>query len=208
LEIGSEGTLVDNEGLDKFGNPCPRYEGGLVGYIDAVMKDRNGNWWIVDLKTSGLIVDTLFARLHKDVQLNLYAAHVEQAMQIINNGRANKLEMSKFQGCRYRVVAKPRTTPKTGESFEAYATRAAPEAYDIVIPIELMNPKEALIEILELRKKAAEVTLDNSKCNRNNCIQWNRPCDFFSQCHGKTFTECKESAQVFTTKNMVDQTKG
>lgn len=180
----------------------------LVGYIDAVMSDCNGNWWIADLKTSGLVLDTLFARLHKDVQLNLYAAHAEQVVAKINATADRKLDLAKFQGCRYRVVAKPKTTPKMGESFEAYATRAAPEAYDVVVPIELMNPKEALEEIRELHKKAKEVTLDNSRCNRQNCIQWNRPCDFFSQCHGKTFTECKESAQVFTTKTMIDQTKG
>jgi len=180
----------------------------LVGYIDAVMADRNGNFWIVDLKTSGLVVDTLFARLHKDVQLNLYAAHVEQVVAKINATADRKLDLAKFQGCRYRVVAKPRTVPKTGESFEAYATRAAPEAYDVYIPIDKMDPESALREIRELQTKAKAITLDNSRCNRANCVQWQRPCDFFSQCHGATFTECKESAKVFTTKNQIDQTKG
>jgi hypothetical protein len=180
----------------------------LVGYIDAVMADRNGNFWICDLKTSGLVVDTLFARLHKDPQLNLYCAFAEQVVEKINAASNRKLDIKKLQGCAYRVVAKPRTTPKTGESFEAYAARAAPEAYDVYIPIDKMDPESALREIRELQTKAKAITLDNSRCNRANCVQWQRPCDFFSQCHGATFTECKESAKVFTTKNQIDQTKG
>lgn len=179
----------------------------IVGYVDAVMEDRNGNFWIVDLKTSGLVMETLFARLHKDPQLNLYAAYVNQAMAIINNGRAKKLELSKFQGCRYRVVAKPKTVVKTGESYDSYAARAKPAAYDVVIPIHKMDPEAALREIKAAAAEAAALTLDNSKCNRANCLSWNRPCDFWSQCHGDTFTTCKDNAIVFTSENMSDQTR-
>jgi hypothetical protein len=172
----------------------------FVGYVDAVLIDSQGFWWVTDLKTSGMIVDSLFARLHKDPQLNFYGAFAGQLAEKF------KLEMSKFAGCRYRVVSKPRAEPKPGESLQSYVSRANVETYDIEIPISLMNFQEAYESMVADREKAAAMTLENAKCNRQNCLIWNRPCPYWSQCHGKTFTECKDSVRVFTTKTMCDRT--
>lgn len=172
-----------------------------IGYIDAIMADANGNWWIVDLKTSGMVVESLFARLHMDTQLNLYAAFAYQVADKL------KVPLEKFAGCRYRVVSKPRTVPKAGEGYESYAARANVETYDVEVPLDVLNPREALEEILDGRAKAKEITVTNCKKNRANCIFYNRPCEYFSQCHGKTYTECVAATKVFTTKTMNDRTK-
>jgi len=172
-----------------------------VGYIDAVMADANGNWWIVDLKTSGMVVESLFARLHMDPQLNLYAAFASQIAEKL------KIPLEKFVGCRYRVVTKPRTVPKTGESHATYAARANVETYDIEVSRSDMDPQAALYEILEGREKAKAISVHTFRRNRANCLSWNRPCNYWSNCHGKTFTECVASAKVFTTKSMNDRTK-
>jgi hypothetical protein len=172
-----------------------------VGYIDAIMADANGNWWIVDLKTSGLVVEQLFARLHRDTQLNMYAHFAAMVAEKL------KIPLEKFAGCRYRVVTKPRTVPKPGEGYEAYASRANVETYDIEVPYELLSTEEAYNDIYEGSLLAKQITLANCKKNRSKCLDWNRPCEYWSQCHGKTYSACLAAAKVFNTKTINDRTK-
>lgn len=172
----------------------------FVGYVDAILMDINGNWRICDLKTSGMIVEQLFARLHKDPQLNFYGAYAGQLAEKYG------LDLSRLVGCSYRVVQKSRSKPKAGESMAAYAARVAPEAYSIEVPIEMMNFQESYENMVMSQQKGKSLTFETAKCNRKNCLDWNRPCEYWSQCHGKTYTECKDSAKVFTKSTMIDLT--
>ena len=48
----------------------------VIGYVDAVMSDPNGCWWIVDLKTAARLSQDLLSRLARDPQLNLYSYYL------------------------------------------------------------------------------------------------------------------------------------
>jgi hypothetical protein len=173
----------------------------ILGYIDAILVDTNGFWWICDLKTSGMIMESLFARLHRDPQLNLYANFAGQVAQKFN------LDTSKFSGVRYRVVSKPRSAPKIGESLDAYSLRAAPEMYDVEVNAAELDYVEAFEDLMQAKQELDSLSLETAQCNRSACLEYNRPCEYWSQCHGKTYTECKESVRVFTLKNIVDRTR-
>lgn len=172
-----------------------------VGYVDSVMADRNGNWWIEDSKSSGMVMETLFARLAQDTQLNLYAYYAPQVAEKLG------LSMNKFAGVRYRVVQKPRIVPRAGEPLKDYARRADCKAYDVEIPRHLLNPQVAYDQHMALRSEMVGLTEETACPNRQACIDYNRPCEYWSHCHnGKTHSECKESVRVFTFATMTDRT--
>lgn len=173
----------------------------IVGYIDAILLDSNGFWWICDLKTSGMLVQSLFARLHRDPQLNLYANFAGQVA--LKYGLATE----KFAGVRYRVVTKPKHVPKTGESFDAYSLRAAPEMYDVEVNAGELDYTEAFEDLMQAKVEMDSLSSETAICNRQSCIDYNRPCEYWSRCHGKTFTECRDSVKVFTLSNINDRTK-
>jgi hypothetical protein len=42
--------------------------------------------------------------------------------------------------------------------------------------------------------------------NYSKCLEWNRPCEYWSACYGKTYTECANEAVVFDHNDMIDRT--
>ena len=165
----------------------------FIGYVDAILVDRFGNWWICDLKTSGMLMASLFARLAQDSQLNIYAYYVGQICKITG------LDPAKFAGCRYRVVTKPKAVFKVNESFDSYAKRVNCESYDFAVPASLLNPDIYVRQLGKLREKAETLTEETTVKNRSNCLAYNRPCEYWSRCHGGlTYTECSERAEMFT----------
>lgn len=166
----------------------------FVGYIDAIMKESNGGWWLVDLKTASRYSEITTAKLPKDVQLNLYSAFAkEAAIQF-------KLDARKFRGARYRVTTKSTARQKASEKYHEYVIRLANtvKSYDIAIPKKLMNPKETLQEHLEWHKFSMAMREGKVKPYKNlsYCDSYFRPCEFWSQCHGATYTECKSLLSV------------
>ena len=174
----------------------------VIGYIDAVMADANGYWWIVDLKTSGMIMTMMFPRLRNDPQLNLYASFAKDVAARLG------LDVTKFAGVRYRVVGKTKIMVKANDTMETYAARANPKAMDIEIPVENLqlelvrkNHEEMLKRIRKVRD--GEVT---PIPNFSKCLEWNRSCEYWSQCYGKTYTDCSNSTVVFDHEDMTDRT--
>lgn len=186
-------------GLTVVGTEVEIGDEGYVGYIDSIMQDSNGNWWIEDTKTTGMLMETIFARLHNDTQLNIYAYYAPQIAEKL------KLPLRLFAGVRYRVVAKPRIVNKPGEPLQAYAGRTTPKIFDVEIPKRLLNPEDAYLAHMALRNEALMLTA-SAPCNRQSCIDYNRPCEYWSKCHSGTFTECKNSCSVFTAENISDRT--
>jgi len=173
-----------------------------IGYVDAVMKDFLGNWWIVDLKTSGRWDPTLLARLPKDPQLNLYS-HFAPKM-----AAALDLSMDKFMGCRYRVTTKTTIKQKDKESYEAYVRRLrkSVKSYDIVIPKSVMDIKENYDRFSSLHKRSMELRKgDKPIRNMGYCLSYFRPCDYWSQCHGQTYTESQDKVQLYDHSMMATQ---
>lgn len=152
----------------------------ILGYIDAIMVEPTGFWWVVDLKTSASIIEANLSRLTHDTQLNLYAAIMQEYL-----AKEMGLDLNLFAGCRYRVAAKSKLVVKENETLQQYAKRVDVKCLDVEIPLALMPVKDIYEQHKLLHKLANEITADTETLkNRNACFNYNKPCDFFSQCYG------------------------
>jgi hypothetical protein len=164
----------------------------FTGYVDAILCDKNYNWWICDLKTSGMFSSSIFARLDQDPQLNIYAAHVNQICE------KTGMDPALFAGCRYNVSVKPRMVVKPMETLQSYAARAKPANWEYAVPAVRLDPQYALNQLFRLRDMAGTLTYENAFRNRGNCMTYNKPCEFWSRCHGGlTYSQCMEKAEDF-----------
>lgn len=183
--------------------------GDYVGYIDAIGKDAFGNWWIIDIKSAGNYDQKILPRLPFDLQLNLYAYfknHIAGAL---------KLDPDKFAGCKYRQITKSKATQKKGETDAEYVQRLitlAPDRYnpsgpwkapvevrDFTIPAFTMNPRMAWEVIQENLIRAKELNAGESpKKNFKACMDFFKPCQYFSQCHKHTHTDGYNYVKVNT----------
>ena len=158
---------------------------GFLGYVDAVMSDKNG-YWIADLKTSASYRSDIVPTLNMHPQLNLYAAFAPYL--------AEKLKLKgKFLGCRYRLTTKSKIKRKDKEDTKAFVQRLMLSivSHDIVLPIETMKPSA----ILDIHNNVSRQILLNggyeeAYCrNYNSCYNYFRPCQWFSKCHGVNYSE-------------------
>lgn len=157
------------------------------GYIDMVMVAPDGSWWIGDLKTTGRFDDSLLPRLPKDMQLNLYTKFIDHVATQYG------LDVSKFKGCRYRAITKPKLKHSSKESIEQYIERLEEnvQVYDIEIPYDSMDPEGSWDLFLEVHQRATRL-MNHEELpvkNYNNCISYFRPCKHFSKCHGELFSK-------------------
>lgn len=172
----------------------------FIGFIDVIMKDpETGEWWIVDLKTASWFKMATAARLHNDVQLNLYSYFANLIAPQFD------LDPDKFAGARYRVTTKSTLKQKATESYEAYVKRMAKgiKSYDVIIPAAKMNPKGIYEEHMDLHKRSLELR-DGAvpKKNFTYCESYFRPCEYWSRCHGKTCSELEEEITMETSNNV------
>lgn len=175
----------------------------IIGYIDAVMADANGYWWIVDIKTSSRIKPSdLAGKLHLDLQLNLYASFAD------NIACKLQLDPKKFMGCRYRSGEKPDLVVKDIDTIGSYHTRAYPLFTDFEIPKELLNPKWARSYVeycydmsISIRLQKEEDVLQNF----SDCTKYFRPCEYWSRCYGQCHS-AKPKIEYFTQATMKDRT--
>lgn len=173
----------------------------FIGFIDVILKDEaTGDWWLGDLKTAKIVAATTFARLKKDVQLNLYASFAPWIADELG------LDLKKFRGCRYRVTSKSVLKRKISESYYEHVRRTAKnvKSYDIIIPIEEMQPNETFKEHKRLHAQTMKMREGKVKPSKNlsYCDSFFKPCEFWSQCYGKTFTEMKDELEVVTSSNV------
>jgi hypothetical protein len=176
----------------------------FYGIVDAVMASPQGEWWIVDMKTAASWnPDALIPTLPTDLQMTLYTQHAPIIAEFLG------LDMRDFQGCRYRAAIKMRIMRKADESIGEYATRLAKVArcYDIEIPKRVIKAGivaeehyAARVNINQKIELAAacspEIAASYFLKNRGNCMSYFRPCKYWSQCHGQTFTEAKTAIKV------------
>jgi hypothetical protein len=201
----------------------------FIGYIDAVMVDELGFWWIVDLKTKARLDDAVSPRLGKDFQLNLYLSFREEIATAVWKRTGIKLDPEKCGGCRYRIVTKSTAVQSGRETYDQYVKRLATtvgkdgnpmiKALDIKIPFAKMCPdmfREKHVELhhrasgikeLHLSKKVDKLSGEDCACqNFSYCNSFFRPCPFWSRCYGLTFTECGGLYEV-NTKETYQQIK-
>jgi hypothetical protein len=203
-------TLHAGVPLSVFGVEI-KFEGTYTnGVVDAGMVEDGGStahglsgakgaWWIVDLKTAGKQDPALPARLQNDPQLNLYAA-----FRSIIADRYN-LDQNLFAGVRYREVTKPGQETKAGETFAAWTTRCETGAKvrEIVIPASRMDLKNSYDNFSEIIKVAHSLQREFlaekrlvGKCNFKNCMAYSSPCEWYSKCYGKTYTESQSTTLI------------
>lgn len=179
-KVGLECISVEDEVSNEF----------LLGYIDAVMKDSKGGWWIVDLKTAATFNQFLKSRLTRDTQLSLYAAFAPDL------AKKYSLDLKKFKGTRYRLTTKSKATQKAGEDRVVFTSRMVEliKSHDIEIPIGKMDvdsfiEKHKELWQLSLALRNPKEMYNGGDQNFSNCDSFFRPCPYWSKCYGKTFTE-------------------
>lgn len=154
------------------------------GFVDLVLEDKEkGGIWITDMKTAGYTSKFLHSRLSRDPQLNLYVHYYKKVIK----------SEQPILGCRYRVVTKTKLKRKTNETMKAYSERIykSIQASEYVIPIDKMNPAqivEGTFKPARVRQKALHKNATPIK-NYQHCESYRRPCEFWSRCHGKQFSE-------------------
>lgn len=167
----------------------------MIGYVDAVMVDPSGKWWVVDMKTAAYLYGAKVPSLIRDPQLNLYSAYVNDISKQL------KIRAEDFAGCRYRCVTKSTAKQRDKESDVDFIKRllaTTVKAYDIIIPEDLMDPHERMN--LHMQAYSLATTLLAGKVepirNYGNCLAWNRPCEYWSHCYGKPHAEMSDLLQV------------
>lgn len=170
---------------ERSGLKCPNTEIKLedehyLGFIDLVLTDDDGGWWITDLKTAASISKFLPSRLPMDRQLNIYAhKYVEKHDE-------------KFKGCRYRVITKAKLKRRQDESFKEFADRnfESITAVEYIIPKDIMLPEEAGEQFNSIRRLQRRLVTGAKKPirNYNYCDSYFRPCDYWSRCHGENYS--------------------
>ena len=168
-----------------------------IGFVDVILTGKDG-WWIADLKTASMFSELTAAKLRNDFQLNLYSFFAPDIAAQFD------LDPDQFRGCRYRVTTKSRGKYAEYQDF----TKAVKSFYkgvhsfDVVVPKEIMSPEVAMARHKELHDFSMSLRTGESKPQKNfkACDEYFRACQYWSQCHGETFSDCKSLIQVESTK--------
>tara|TARA_R110000850_G_scaffold107304_5_gene218731 strand:- start:179 stop:1051 length:873 start_codon:yes stop_codon:yes gene_type:complete len=171
----------------------------VIGYIDLVEARPNGDWCISDLKTAATFYENKVAELARDRQLNLYGSYYKEIAKAYN------LDPDKFIGCRYLVTSKSKAKQQKKETYDQYVMRMVEKklvrSYAVFIPKELLTLDEVKSEHLELHKKSMSLRQGEvPKKNFTYCMAYFRPCDFWSKCHGESFSKLDPSIIVQAIK--------
>jgi len=167
----------------------------VIGYVDLIEKRPNGDWVLSDLKTAATFYKTKIPELPRDRQLCLYSSYYKEIAKEYN------LDPEKFIGCRYLVTTKSKAKQKKTESYKDFVMRLVEsksvKSHDIFIKKELLDLWGAREEHLELYEKSMKLRRGEKPTrNYTYCMAYFRPCDYFSQCRGETYSEYLENNKI------------
>lgn len=165
----------------------------FIGYVDALMEDEEGEWWIVDLKTARTLDTKGLPALPRDTQLNLYAYFKDTIADMFN------LDANNFGGCRWRVCTKPSLKRRIEEIKEDGSVsidyikrlRKSTKVYDVKIPVVLLDTEGTYArhhDAFLLSKKMFKPSFKPKK-NFAACMNYFKPCEYFSHCHGMEYSK-------------------
>ena len=191
---------------------------GVNGFVDLILvDDKNKEFWISDLKTAAFSPEEKIKYLHRDPQLNLYtyfATHKpiipevlgiedykfagcryrvctkSRHKQKINTILPERLEKESVAKFKDRIKGIPLETVEETPSEFMDRISDSIVVYDIAVPIQYMSPLETYTRHMGIRERAIE--LDNGAepiRNYGNCMAYNKPCEYWSQCHGQNNSE-------------------
>lgn len=186
-------NMHEGAGLQVASVECElNYKEDFTGSTDLVLEEDNG-YWIADMKTSADPDRYIIAeKLKNDWQLNLYVHFYQKVMK----------PKKPILGARYRVVQKlaKATKRRSNESVKQFCDRAYGriKAVEYIIPIEQMNP-EAAYETFKKARAKQKALHKNSVPVRNlkNCMDFNRPCPYWSRCHGCEYSESVVEKEIY-----------
>ena len=157
-----------------------------VGFIDYIAIQGN-KWFIGDLKTAGRHDENILSQLPLDPQLNLYA-HFAEDLYIAVPSLVGK----QFAGCLYTQTIKSKAQTSAGLDKGV-------KVIETVVPVESMNPELIWSLFNEVHDRARELHKGEApRKNLSSCFNFFSPCQYFSHCHGKTFTDNKTKVKVTT----------
>jgi len=119
----------------------------LAGKIDAIVRTPDGRLWLLEYKTSGQSLDQFRMRYGLDNQISYYVLAARMALGL------------PIEGALVRVIIKPRTEPRRGETLDEYRERLKAlyeEESDRLLSEDLVVRDEAQLELTR-RELWAEV---------------------------------------------------
>jgi len=157
-----------------------------LGFIDYIAVQGN-KWFIGDLKTAARHDENILSQLPLDPQLNLYA-HFAEDLYLAVPAIVGK----QFAGCLYSQTLKSKAGTYAG-------LEKGVKVIETFIPVEAMNPELTWSLFNEVHDRAVELNRGEApRKNFSSCFNYFSPCQYFSQCHGKTFTDNKTKVKVST----------
>lgn len=160
------------------------------GFIDFIAV-RGDEWFIGDLKTAARHDENILSRLPLDPQLNLYAHFADQLDIAVPS-----LKDKRFAGCLYNQTTKSKAGTING-------LERGVKVFETFIPVESMNPDMVWSLFDEVHTRATELHNGEApKKNFSSCFNYFSPCQYFSQCYGKTFTDNKHKVSVTTIETL------
>ena len=153
-----------------------------LGYIDAVVSDKDG-WWVVECKTRSAEMDDNEAKMLPALIQNQMYHH---AAPMISEDLW--LDIGDYRGIKYVMTKKPAERRKKTETKEEFGARLTSDTQVIEIPKAVLtgNPEPAMVQALA-RASEAEAAyqggIESVPCNTAACFRYNSPCPFFDLCH-------------------------
>lgn len=164
----------------------------VLSYLDIILKDKDENFYISDLKTkSRFNLEKDGPLLKRDIQLHLYGSFHQEIK--------NHFELKgNFKGYLYRVVKTPLLRQKKGETKVDFYLRLqkSVEVVQVHVPHEQSAIDEAMSFFNAAYDKKTE--LENGVVpvkNFSECINmYGSVCAWFSQCYGEKHEDVRISA--------------
>lgn len=178
-----------------------------LGFVDVILVDpATGRWFICDIKTKRSLEKTLLQRLPEDPQLLSYA------MQRDLIARECSLDLGLFSGFMYRVAMKPQNQEKRakkGEKPETYNEMIQrvkdPDIYQIKAP-HLPHMEEIVRQHFQNGYAEYMRLLDRPTVkppqNFAYCEMYNKPCEYWSHCHGTLFSQGASRIEIYTQNDI------
>lgn len=162
----------------------------FVGFIDFIAQGENG-WWMGDNKTAARHDPSILPRLHKDPQLNLYAKFAPKIGETLGL-------KGEFLGFRYRQTVKSKAKTEKG-------LKEGTPTYDIIVPYKAMDPDTVWSNFLDVYTLVESLHAGEvAKPNYSACMDYFKPCEYFSQCHGCLHSKGNPAIQVLTKESYED----
>lgn len=160
----------------------------IIGFVDLIERQKDGSFYISDLKTASSFYDSKISELAANQQLNLYCSFYKEIAKKYN------LDPDKFMGARYLVAVKSKAKQRANESYNDFVMRLVDKklvkCVFVTIPKELMRIDAAREEHMSLYNRSLEIRAGgNPTKNLTYCNAFFKSCEYFSKCHGMEHSE-------------------